>query len=666
MPPPQRKSRFGSPVSSVSTASISPGLGRESRKLQSLAANNRRVSRPTAPLEKVVVRFLDGPTEQKWPPAMDQATARKWRSINGSFDILDRLMVRSEKSSLAMGRQLSLDTSQRPNLRRQISEELRPPPPGPLKIAWTSTDQTDPPSVEVVAKKCGQPKPAMVKPPKSPFLADENAAVLYSRQQLTERLRTSWKKTSGRHNLNIFLNQSFESEADNVSEVIDSPATRSPSTTDDDEPDDDDRPAEAALKDKASASDRRLAFRAMGRQSKISAMDSPCPTPEPFNKEQGQVRRMMSAPSRPQVKKLTKSATVESRVKSAPSKRKHKPQTQRRRGKGDSSDEEKAGATRRVKRGVDKGEIVTMVSLVSPAESEDEEPPAAVLPPATPKPPTPNPTSESPKPNPPPPPPILTLRKPAKTVTFRPVVAPPQSSTQFQTSFPLKRTLVHQNTIGSISPSNNLKTPNLTRPQLQRQSTLPLALLTTPSTTPEPIVVSVRPPSALKQPPKVADYNNEGPLETIASVDETSGDLSEPSSNGQSNGRPPPKVQRKTLSFAGRPPQNPVPSTARRKFIQATHSVIKIEPEPIKEAELPPPLPVELPHRQVSEDISSDQGEQDSPVEQVFKNSKEKECYQLFKKMSDRGVSVSFETVLRGLLTPTEYRMRRSALLSVC
>ncbi|CAB0005157.1 unnamed protein product, partial [Nesidiocoris tenuis] len=65
-----------------------------------------------------------------------------------------------------------------------------------------------------------------------------------------------------------------------------------------------------------------------------------------------------------------------------------------------------------------------------------------------------------------------------------------------------------------------------------------------------------------------------------------------------------------------------------------------------REAELPPPLPVELPHRQVSEDISSDQGEQDSPVEQVFKNSKEKECYQLFKKMSDRGVSVSFETVL--------------------
>lgn len=35
---------------------------------------------------------------------------------------------------------------------------------------------------------------------------------------------------------------------------------------------------------------------------------------------------------------------------------------------------------------------------------------------------------------------------------------------------------------------------------------------------------------------------------------------------------------------------------------------------------------------------------------------KERECWKLYRKMSVKGVSVTYETVLRGMLTPTEFR----------
>lgn len=122
-------------------------------------------------------------------------------------------------------------------------------------------------------------------------------------------------------------------------QVVDSPLTRSPSSSDgEDEPPAEISAQSAPLKDRdksisSCASDRRTAFRMMGRQSKI--LDSPCSTPEPSKNSGPTMRRMMSAPSRPPSKKLTKTASVESnRVKSAPSKRKHKQPQQRRRAKG--------------------------------------------------------------------------------------------------------------------------------------------------------------------------------------------------------------------------------------------------------------------------------------------------------------------------------------------
>ncbi|XP_053971864.1 uncharacterized protein LOC128872819 isoform X2 [Hylaeus volcanicus] len=50
------------------------------------------------------------------------------------------------------------------------------------------------------------------------------------------------------------------------------------------------------------------------------------------------------------------------------------------------------------------------------------------------------------------------------------------------------------------------------------------------------------------------------------------------------------------------------------------------------------------------------------PMEPQFQTNKEKECWHLYRKMCDKGVCVSFDTVLRGMLTPTEYRLRQREL----
>ncbi|XP_011144528.2 uncharacterized protein LOC105186182 [Harpegnathos saltator] len=49
-------------------------------------------------------------------------------------------------------------------------------------------------------------------------------------------------------------------------------------------------------------------------------------------------------------------------------------------------------------------------------------------------------------------------------------------------------------------------------------------------------------------------------------------------------------------------------------------------------------------------------------TEPRFQTTKEKECWHLYRRMCDKGVCVSFDTVLRGMLTPTEYRLRQKEL----
>ncbi|RZB40065.1 uncharacterized protein BDFB_002744 [Asbolus verrucosus] len=45
--------------------------------------------------------------------------------------------------------------------------------------------------------------------------------------------------------------------------------------------------------------------------------------------------------------------------------------------------------------------------------------------------------------------------------------------------------------------------------------------------------------------------------------------------------------------------------------------------------------------------------------EPQFGSVKEKQCWDMYCKMADKGLKVSYDTILRGMLTPTEYRMRR-------
>ncbi|XP_015586046.1 uncharacterized protein LOC107263395 [Cephus cinctus] len=55
-----------------------------------------------------------------------------------------------------------------------------------------------------------------------------------------------------------------------------------------------------------------------------------------------------------------------------------------------------------------------------------------------------------------------------------------------------------------------------------------------------------------------------------------------------------------------------------------------------------------------------------APAEPQFQTIKEKECWHLYRRMCDKGVYVSFDTVLRGMLTPTEYRLRQKELTQDC
>ncbi|KAK9499399.1 hypothetical protein O3M35_002443 [Rhynocoris fuscipes] len=381
-------------------------------------------------------------------------------------------------------RQHSLDCGIKIPLRRQISEDIISKTAiqagRQLKIAWT-VEKIEPESeqVEIIAKKCGQPKPKpAVKPPRSPFAPDQNT-VLFSRQQLTERLRSSWQKNSGsRHNLDIFLNRSVESENSDTGGSL-------PRTPDDSESSENEEeisrcippnggtpvPAQSTPlpppqityqsdqtdTPKLCASARRMNFRNMGRQRSI--LESPCPTPEPgkatptfknINRQRvgdsssscastpeprKQLTRMMSAPPRslpPSNRKLVKAPSMETpllspnqRVKSAPPKRKLRSAKKRTNGKhvgqdtsdddGDGNAKGQGGGKRGARRGVDRGEVVTMVSLVSPAGTDSDEPTCIALPFPTPK----QSASSTPVPKeelkPTPPPPIICLRKPLKS-----------------------------------------------------------------------------------------------------------------------------------------------------------------------------------------------------------------------------------------------------------
>ncbi|PSN33287.1 hypothetical protein C0J52_20680 [Blattella germanica] len=112
-------------------------------------------------------------------------------------------------------------------------------------------------------------------------------------------------------------------------------------------------------------------------------------------------------------------------------------------------------------------------------------------------------------------------------------------------------------------------------------------------------------------------------------------------------------LQKPTTDSNPRNEQEKVPSpssdvnnleTRRAGHGVAVTGIIKLEPTPPTEC--------------------ADVQESTADAEPEFQSPKERECWQLYRRMVEKGVSVSYDTVLRGMLTPTEYRLRRNALLS--
>lgn len=54
--------------------------------------------------------------------------------------------------------------------------------------------------------------------------------------------------------------------------------------------------------------------------------------------------------------------------------------------------------------------------------------------------------------------------------------------------------------------------------------------------------------------------------------------------------------------------------------------------------------------------VSNDKQNEEYIYPEYVRTLKERECWKLYRKMSVKGVSVTYETVLRGMLTPTEFR----------
>lgn len=106
--------------------------------------------------------------------------------------------------------------------------------PRPVKVAWTDRRQQDSSNsnVVVVATRCtGQPRPVSCKPQRPatgnlPSIGGEKDTILYTRQQLAERLRRAWReREENRPNLDIFL-----AHSNVVSAEEDYPRTLNPTT----------------------------------------------------------------------------------------------------------------------------------------------------------------------------------------------------------------------------------------------------------------------------------------------------------------------------------------------------------------------------------------------------------------------------------------------------
>nr|CAD7578344.1 unnamed protein product [Timema californicum] len=132
-------------------------------------------------------------------------------------------------------------------------------------------------------------------------------------------------------------------------------------------------------------------------------------------------------------------------------------------------------------------------------------------------------------------------------------------------------------------------------------------------------------------------------------------------------GHPPSKEEDTKVSNKPKVPEKTRAPTDEPKVPEKTRAPTEQAKQPPPVSNLAPPDPVGStePARVPSEPSLGQLGVE-SLVVPEFKSPKEKECWELYRRMCDKGVTVSYDTVLRGMLTPTEYRLRRNALLSTC
>ncbi|XP_075230256.1 uncharacterized protein LOC142329472 [Lycorma delicatula] len=498
--------------------------------------------------------------------------------------------------------------------------------PRPVKIAWTEQRKTASPveqepnvgggQVEVVARRCkGLPRPSTAKPTQE--------TLDYNRHRLAERLRLAWQQRHPtRTNLDIFLahntavdrptcyqDQSEKEkevtlelektraveEPEKKKEIGESPEKKLQETSSGGESSDD---TEVSDQECAESEEYKRAT----REKEILMRKTSASTTNNRNNKQleGQSppppRRLMSAPiTRP------RTATPQQLERPPPQRRRIK-SVRRRPHRTDeeiSSGEDIEHKPRR-SRSSRNSEVVTMVSLLSPGHSEDENEDAD--PPLQPlltseqsltwdEKPVPTPThlpsaqSSLTTNNITTTPTIVCIRKPVKTVSFQ--HGGLHSSRSYANNFPSRR--------GAAAPPSEppVVLPTAPVPALKRKL---FRIKSNTVTGAGPIVNEVETAITLQN---CTSKEPDNIIEDIIDVEQTSS-----------------------------PPDSPKVST---------------------------------PLGNTDEIITSDEV---NDVKPEFKSPKEQECWDLFRRMVDKGITVSFETVLRGMLTPTEYRLRKHDLLA--
>ncbi|XP_050500022.1 repetitive organellar protein [Diabrotica virgifera virgifera] len=250
-------------------------------------------------------------------------------------------------------------------------------------------------------------------------------------------------------------------------------------------------------------------------------------------------------------------------------------------------------------------DVVTMVSLISPTGSDGEEEEVEES-----KDKNKTATNEKSAVEQKQPPKIMSLRKAAKTVSFQ------QSSIHairsFSASFPARRVSV----TAAMMLNNSLNSP--AKVQEKRS---------TNSSTPDD---DERVPKR-----RLVRSNTEDAKSTSFEQE----NIDEPENDSQKEST---TVSNFTVDIKSNDIENQ--QVENKQNVQGTEQLIS---EPIQK-----------------ETESSKETEMETKENPDLKSPKEKQCWNMYCKMAEKGINISFDTILRGMLTPTEYRLSKKHLLA--